>query len=281
MLPTWVYVAVLAGFASNLYNFYNRKVLKENGDSTAYGWWTEFLRFGAAFLLLPWDFSFTFTLSTVGILLLIGTIEMLSGYIFFKMHKHSDLSISTIISRTRLIWIPMLAFFFLGEKLTVPEYTGILILFFGLSIAVSPHKLKMDKGVQLSYISALIVAVLSVVMKAGSALVSTSVLLVFMSLVSVVCLPLFMKDAKKRITYVFKKHKTPILLASGSNIIAMYFYVYALRIGEVSKVMGIYQGMMIVSILGGIILLNERQDVGKKIFGAIITIAGILMLSLR
>lgn len=281
MMPDWVYIAVLAGLASNLYNFFNRKVLKQNGDSTAYGWWTEFLRFAAAFLLLPWDFSFTFNFSVLCTLLLIGTIELLSGYIFFKMHKHSDLSVSTIISRTRLIWIPILAFFFLGEKLTVPEYAGIVILFFGLSIAVSPHKLKMDKGVQLSYLSAFIVAILSVVMKAGSSHVSTSVLLVFMSVVSVFVIPLFMRDAKKRITRVFKKHKTPILLASGSNIIAMYFYVYALRIGDVSKVMGIYQGMMIVSILGGIVLLNERQDIGKKLFGAVITIAGILMLSLR
>lgn len=281
MLPAWLYIAILAGLASNLFNFFNRKALKDSGDSTAYGWWTEFLRFAVALLIVPFDFSFNAELSTIFVLFLIGVVEIVSCYVFFKMHKYSDLSISTIISRTRLIWIPIIAFFVIGEKLAGIEYLGIIVLFVGLGIAVSPHKLRMDKGVQFAYLSALVVAILSVVAKMGSSQVSASILLIFMSIMSVVVFPLFMKDSKKRISAVMKKSPVPILLASGSNIAAMYLYVYALKIGEVSKVTGIYQGMMIVSVILGIVLLGERQDVVKKLIGAIITIAGILLLGLK
>lgn len=281
MIPSWLIIAALAGLASNVYNIFSRKVLKNEGDSTAYGWWTEFLRFFAALCFVSFDFSFNASVRTIFVLILIGVVEVVSCYIFFKMHKHSELSISTIISRTRLIWIPIIAFFTLGEVLSLIEYAGILILFFGLSVAVSPHKLKMDKGIQLSYLSAIVVAVLSVVMKAGSSEVSTSVLLICMSITSVIVLPILMKNPKRRIITVFKKNPASILLASASNIAAMYLYVYALRIGEVSKVTGIYQGMMIVSVIGGIMLLNERQDAKKKIIGAIITLGGILLLTLK
>lgn len=60
-----------------------------------------------------------------------------------------------------------------------------------------------------------------------------------------------------------------------ANTLAMY----ALRIGDVSKVTAIYQAMMIVSILAGIVLLGERQDAKKKIVGALITILGVIILT--
>ncbi|MDA1079796.1 MAG: DMT family transporter [bacterium] len=280
ILPSWLLIAVLAGLASNLYNFYNRKVLQDDGDSTAYAWWTEFLRFAVALAIVPFDFSYKGGADTLLVLILVGIVEIASSFVYFKMHKYAHLSISTIISRTRLIWVPILAFLVLGEKLATIEYAGIFVLFFGLSVAVSPHKLKMDKGVQFAYLSAVVVAVLSIVMKLGSSQVSTSLLLVFMSVTSMLLFPIFMKDAKTRILNTIKKNPVQILLASGSNIAAMYLYVYALRIGDVSKVMGVYQGMMIVSVLAGIFFLGERLDVKKKIIGSIVTIVGIVFLAM-
>lgn len=281
MIPQWVYLAILAGLASNLYNIFNRFALRKDGDSTAYAWWTEFIRFFIALSFLSFDFSLNLKGNAVFILLLLGIVEAISAFIFMKMHQYTHLSISTIISRTRLVWIPIIAFFFLGERLNFIEYVGIGVLFLGLSIAVAPHKLKSDRGIQLSYLSALAVALLSVVMKSASSLVSTSVLLIFMSITSVIVFPFFMKNAKDRIIGVVRKNFLVILAASFSNTLSMYLYIFALRLGDVSKVTAIYQGMMIVSILGGIILLKERQDVLRKIIGALITIGGVILLTAK
>ncbi len=278
-MESWIIFAALAGLASNLFNIINRHILKDQEDSTAFAWLAEMTRLLIAFFFVFFDFKLQFTASTILLLIFLSIWELLSVYVFMKMHAYSHLSISTIISRTRLIWIPIIAFMFLGETLAINEYFGIIILFFGLSIAVSPHKISMDKGVQYAYASAFIVAVLSILMKALSPVTSTSVLLIGMSYISALSLPLIMKNADHRIHHLLRKNVGLKLLAGIANTAAMYLYVYSLKIGPVSKVTAIYQGMMVVSILAGIILLKERQDIFKKLLGTAITLLGVFMLT--
>lgn len=118
-------------------------------------------------------------------------------------------------------------------------------------------------------------------MKAATPFVSTSILLIAMSCVCVILFPLFMKNPKQRIIEMIKKRPFLIILATIFNTAAMYLYVLALRTGDVSKVTGIYQGMMIVSIVMGIILLKEKQDVIRKLIGAVITVGGVLLLTIK
>jgi len=40
-----------------------------------------------------------------------------------------------------------------------------------------------------------------------------------------------------------------------------------------------YQGMMVLSVLGGIILLKERKDILKKLVGTAVTIVGVILLT--
>src|SRR5690348_3021602 len=139
MISSWILFAIAAGFASNLYNFLNRFVLRKESDSTVFGWLSEVVRIVIAFLILPFDFQVNHSSNVLYLFLILGLVELVSIYVFMKMHAFTHLSISTIISRTRLIWVPLIAFFFLGESLKVIEYVGIAVLFLGLSIAVSPH----------------------------------------------------------------------------------------------------------------------------------------------
>lgn len=230
-------------------------------------------------MVLPFDFSVQPVTNSLYLFLSLGVIEVVSIFIFMKMHALTHLSISTIISRTRLIWVPVIMFFLFGQTLNNIEYVGIAVLFLGLSIAVSPHKLLLDKGIVYAYSSAFIAAVLSVAMKSASPVMSTSLILIGMSFAAVIIFPIVMKDAQKRIKAMLKKNLAIKVLASAANTMAMYLYVYALRIGDVSKVTAIYQAMMIVSIVAGIMFLGERQDAKKKLVGAAITIVGVVMLT--
>lgn len=63
------------------------------------------------------------------------------------------------------------------------------------------------------------------------------------------------------------------------NIVSSYLLLLALRGGEVSKVNAVYQGMLIFSVLAGIIILKERQDIFKKLLGSIITLTGVILLT--
>jgi drug/metabolite transporter (DMT)-like permease len=277
---SWLFLAMLAGISSQVFNFLNRYLLKDGDDPISFGWLAEFLRFSVYLFFLPFDFQFNNGLPTYYLLLALGFVNVLSVYVFFKMHSFAELSISSIVSRTRLIWVPIIAFLFLGEILHTEQYIGIAVLFFGLSITVSPRKIFADKGVMYSFLTSLVVAVISVLMKALSPVASTSMIMVCMALPTVMFLPLLMRNSLKRIKQEFTKNLKLKLTAAGANLLAMYLTIMALKQGgPVSIVSGIYQAMMIVSVIAGIIFLHERNNIGKKILGSIITVIGIVVLT--
>ncbi len=279
MIENWLVLAVIAGLASNIYNIFNRVILrKEQSDPTAFAWITEITRLLMGLLFIPINFMILITTKSVILFTLLSLIEVASVFVFMKMHAYSNLSVSTIIQRTRLIWIPIIAFFLLGERLGTRDYIGIIILFVGLSITTSPKRLTFDSGIKYAYLSSVIVAILSVVMKQTSAFASNAVLMIIMSFASVLLLPFVMKSGKKRIKKELSHDLHIKILPGVANGISMFFYFLALQQGPVSTITAIYQGMMIVSVAAGIVFLGERDNMRQKIIGTLITLIGVLLL---
>ena len=173
---SWLYLAVLAGLFSSLFNYVNRYILRTNGDSTSFAWWFELLRTLIFILILPFDNFVSWSVKTIFLLLILGFVEFFSVYFYMKMHRFSQLSISTIILRLRIVWVPILALLLIGEKLKGFEYLGILIIFVGLSFVTSPKKFFVDNGVKLSFLNSIITAVLSMIVKLVSPFASASII---------------------------------------------------------------------------------------------------------
>lgn len=279
LIPYWVILAVLAGIGSNISNFISRYILKDGGDASAWAWTFEFLRLLFFIPFLFFDFRIDLNLKSIIIFLSAGLTEFISIYFYMKMHKFTHLSISSILSRTRLIWVPVFAFLFFGERLNNLEYIGIVILFLGLSIVVAPHKFFIDKGAIYANLAAVMIALNTVFLKQAAPFASTPVIMIFYSLPAVILFPLLMKNAKKRLISQNLNHKIPKLLGAGVTTAALFLLIAALRIGDVSQVNGLYQGMLVVSVLAGIILLKERKDIFKKLLGTAVAIIGILLLT--
>ncbi|MDP2630872.1 MAG: EamA family transporter, partial [Candidatus Uhrbacteria bacterium] len=208
MIEPWITLAILGGIGSNIYNFLARYTLKDGDDPTTLAWFFEASRFVIFGTFLIFERPPALTLYSFFILLLLGVIEIFSIYFFAKMHSLSHLSISSIIIRLRLVWIPILAFFFIHEILSGREYIGLLVLLAGIIIAGMPHKLAYDKGMRYAYIFSFVGALLAVTMKAASAVASPTLIMFAMSVPSIIVFPLLMKDPKKRILSVFKNNAT-------------------------------------------------------------------------
>lgn len=275
----WFVLAVGAGLFSNLANFTTRYLIKDDKDSASFSLSLEVFRVLVFGILAFLDFYINWSLRTVILLLLLGFIEPLAIYTFMKMHEYTHLSISSIISRSRMIWVAIIAFLFLGEALTALDYAGIVILFLGLSIAVAPHKFFFDKGVKISLITSLLAAVIVVLIKAVSSEASLPVIIVCMSFPSIFIIPFLMKNPKSRIK-AFIQNKFPLkILFNVFNFLAFYGYILAIKYGSVSIVTAIYHGMIVFAVLAGIIFLKEREDTAKKIVGAIVTALGVFLLT--
>jgi len=276
---SWIFIAFLAGVCSNASNFFSRVILTDEADTNIYAWFFEFVRVAFFGVLIFFDYHLIVSIKNVLLLLGMGMTEFISIYFYMKMHAYSHLSISTVISRTRLIWTPIIAFILLKEELHVITYIGIGILFLGLLIATSPKKLIPDKGQIYAHIASFIIAVNIVQTKMNTPFASNSVLLVFMALPTALLFPLLMKKSVKRIKHFFRKNILIKVLSAVANIGAIYLFTVAVRVGSAGIVTALYQSAMILSVLAGIFLLHEKQDIKRKLFGSFITLVGVLILS--
>lgn len=274
----WLTLTIVGGLASTVFNIFNRAALKTDGDSSVYGWWFELLRMGIFILLFLLNPVFPTDLTSYFWLFALGMVELVSIYFFMKAHQLTELSLSTIVIRLRLIWTPLLAYFLLGEQLQTAEYFGIFIVLAGVVIAISPHTLKIDRGVVVTLISSLVLTVLSLIQKKTALIASPPLVMIAMSLPSVILLPLLIKNAKKRLISIKKKSFMQNLTGTLFNVVSMYCLIAALRFESTSKVNTIFQSMMVVSLFFGIVFFYERKQMWQKIIGTVVTICGLFFL---
>jgi drug/metabolite transporter (DMT)-like permease len=276
---SWILLSTLSGLASNVFNYFNRYILKDNDDPTVYAWYFELVRFVLFSLIAIVDFKVILTPYSIFLFILLGVTEWISVYWYMKMHSYSQLSISTILSRTRLIWIPIIAFLLINESLKPSEYLGIIILFTGLSVVISPKKLFIDKGALYANLAAFMIAVNIVLTKMALPYGSNSVINALIAFPSIFLFPLFIKSPVKRIKPMFSNNLGIKTLNIFINVAGIFLFTIALRIGDSSKVSAIYQSMMVFSVLAGIIFLRERKDIAKKLVGTAVTLIGVLLLT--
>ncbi|MCX6730247.1 MAG: DMT family transporter [Candidatus Roizmanbacteria bacterium] len=275
----WFILALLAGTASNFFNIFNRSSLKEKGDSTVYAWWFEVIRFIVFRIIFLPQHILPQHVEDYFWLLLLGINEAVSVYFFMRSHQLTDLSLSTFIVKLQLIWTPLIAFVFIGERLSLLDYGAIGIILIGIFIAIYSKKMKSDKGIVITFISSLFIALNAVFTKKVTGISSTPFIIMMMSLPSIFILPLLMKNSYKRIVTISKKTFLQCLSGSISNIIAMFLAINAIRLGSTSKVSAVYQGMMVISLLYSVIVLKERRQLWQKVIGVVVILLGLYVLS--
>lgn len=280
MIASWIIIAFISGLLSNTSNFLHRFLLKDDKDPALYTWFLEVIRLLVAVIFLFFNFSLLLSPNTLLLLLALGFVEAISIYIYMKQHAFTALSISTIISRTRLIWTALFAFIFLGEHLSPMAYAGIMILFLGLSIGTAPHKIMFDRGMKYAYLSASLISVSNILFKSATAVASAPVIVTAMAIPTVIGYPLILKKSRQRIHIFLQTKLLSKIIAALTNVGALFFLLWAISLGPVSIVNAIYQGTMIFAILAGIFFLGEREDVVKKLIGTGIALVGVFLLGL-
>lgn len=273
----WFVLSTLAGLASNGFNITNRTALKDNGDATAYGWWFELVRTTFFLGVLIFTTVPTLTVSMILPLTLVGLAELFSVYVFMKMHAYTHLSISSVISRLRVIWSPLIAYFLVSERLSLPEYFGIIAIFIGIAIVTSPKEIKQDKGIKIALVFSFSSALLSTVMKQASNVATTELIIISQGIIPLLVLPFLMKRGFVRIMDSVGNNLSKILLAGIFNIASSYLLVEALHLMDASKAVGLYQAMTLFSVFYGIFVLNEKDKLVRKIIGSIIVIIGVIL----
>ncbi len=278
MMTNWLLLTILAGLCAAIFNSLLRAALRNGHDPTAYAWWFELIRTASFALLIPFFPHFDFSWAHLALLTLLGLVEFVAVYVYMKMHGANELSLSTILMQLRNIYVPVFAFFVLGERLNLGQWGGILLVIIGAIIVARPRSLRADRAISYALLAGVLTAISSITLKLTSNFASLPVMMFAYSLPSVILLPLLMKNAYSRLRSAKQFVWRDNLPASAINIITMYALVTALHLGPAGRTTGIFQGISMLAVALGIIFLGEHDHKLEKLLAALITTAGILLL---
>lgn len=278
MQSNWLILTIISGLSSVIFNTLNRETLKKGHDSTVYSWLFEVIRFLFFAALIPFDHYLVCSSQNTLILIALGFTELIAIYLYMKMHAHTELSISSIIVRLRVILVPLVAFIFLGERLSTLQYFGVTAVFAGCLVVTGMKHIRSTKGVWYALGFVLVNSVSNVLMKYASGIASVSIVSAAFSFPSAVLIPVIMQSAHSRIHLHFKPIFKQTLLAAGFNIVTMFTMVMAYRTSSVSQVNSVFQAITSLAVVVGIFALNERDHKWLKLLGAALTTLGIILL---
>jgi len=276
--------ALGAALSSGVETIFRRRVLiKENSLCYTFA-------FGlfAAIVLLPLFFlRFQAPADSHAWLLVIasGILWTLYGALLFKAYSYLEASVASPLSKIRLFFVLMASVIILGEHITFGKILGTLMIFAG-AIVISYRKKKSiipsyKKGVFLIIISAFVISAALLIDKYAMNFFNVETYLVPVYLMSPLLLTALMvkRDYRHHLKNIFKRSLIPTILTSILSVGYYYLILYAFKYAEASVVVPIAELSILISVIGGIIFLKERENMAQKIVATVILIMGAILVS--
>jgi uncharacterized membrane protein len=192
----------------------------------------------------------------------------------------TDLSLVSILQRLHIIFTSLIGVVALKEFLSFGDAIGVLFLFFaGVSALYGKNRLTLTNGVIYSVIAALLGAIATVLDKIILSGFSPYTY-VFVNNLLVGSMFLFRKKTFSDAVILLKSHTKQIVTSSCLGVFSFVIVLIVLAGDQVSIVMPVYKTIsFFIPVILGVVILNEKENLPGKIFGSILAIIGIILLS--
>ncbi|MDP2860918.1 MAG: DMT family transporter [bacterium] len=211
------------------------------------------------------------------LIIILGTLAPLFTFRAFQLIDTAEVGI--LLSSQRL-WTVLAALIFLGETLTISKTFGIILILIGVAIiSWKKHKIKIGKGEFYAILSAFLYGIFYVnafyILQHMDAISFE----VYASLLPAFSLLLIQPGTIKKIRFYFvPKNAARILIAVILDIIATVSLYIAYQLGRnASQIAPLSATPIIFTTILAAIFLNERENLKNKIIGAIVVIAGAIL----
>lgn len=235
----------------------------------------------AIYFLTTTDFRISF----LWLILIAAIITFLNYFFLSSAYKYGDLSLVYPVSRSSIIFLPIFAYFFIGETVDTTGIAAIVLILLGTFIM---HLNSFDKKGVHSIMSNIsnkgsIYALLAALAVAGYTLwdkISISkmepFLYFYLYTFVIACfynLFTYFKFSKKEIKNEWSKNKTRIIQVGFFNSFTYILILTALTMSKATYVGGLRQLSIVIGAFLGYKLLNEKLN-KPKITGIVISILG-------
>ena len=276
----WFSLALSSGLASAADKVLNRHALKNRSNALAYSVIYLFL---TAVFSIPFAFPLKFELTRglIALVLVQSVLWAVSSVLGFSAHTNTDVSLSSIISRARIIWIMPLGFLFLGERLSLYSALGVLLIFLGLAMLFYKGNLHKHRGVHL--------VLLSSIFAAFGTITNTLLVRDYLSPAQVTFTTMFGQAVVLFIVLISRgrplekikdvlSHSWPVTLVA--TVLEAFAYItlnHAYKVGVASSVTAVYMAVSIVIVWFGIVFLKERDSLFSKIISSLVVTVGVIL----
>ncbi len=266
-----------------------RELIKEHS--------TEFLTIHVFFigllslLIIPFV-NFGISLYTLIFLILIAIIFLEASIFSTKALKHMEISVVVPLTNLSPLFLLLLAYIFLGEKLAGIQFVGILFLIFGAYMIESDHKAKnvilpFKKILKSKYfhyvvISMILFSIISIAEKylLDEGLIDPISMLFYLAIfgsVTVLFFQLFFFRNYKGVKRAFKISRGPIFISAVAFLLTAAFHYMAISLMLVSIVIPIKRLSTLISTIIGGEFFHEKYILYKSI-ACVIMLLGVFMI---
>ncbi len=280
----WYYLVLISSLIMGFSSIYEKRVLKNN-HATAYS--ASFSLVVAILSLLFLPFA-NFKISIYEILGIYAlSLISSSTYLFTaRIYKHGNITVSTpVLSSLPQFFIVILAFIFLGEKLSVIQYIAIAVLLVATYVIIIPGKRAVSKSfeskkyVYLLVLTTVLMAMGGIIMKylltIGVNLFTLLILLEFFIAFNLTAYISLRYGGIVEELANLRHNKLPITVIAIMSVSYRILYYASLQTAYVSLASPLRNSISVVVtvIIGGLIF--KESSIAKKMLLAAIMIAAV------
>jgi drug/metabolite transporter (DMT)-like permease len=212
------------------------------------------------------------------ILAVFGTIAYILKYRGFQLISASEV---VIFSTTSKLWNVVGAALFLHEAVTVQKMLGTLIILAGIAVTMYVNKkFVVNKGIVVVLIGAVLFGLTDINGYFILQSMDASNYQIYFYLVPVLALLLAQPHIIKKISYYFKLDRSLKVTALAIfDTLGMLTLFAAYQAGGKASILGpLSATKIIVTVVLAILFLKERDNIPRKLIGAVITVFGVILL---
>ncbi len=196
----------------------------------------------------------------------------------FIAQKHVDAGVTSVVVNIYTPITIILAVLLLGEGLSGIQVLGTALLLVSMFVISKKHRVgrfNFDRHFWLMILSGVSLGILLVAERALQKQTGLTGATMLSWGAQCLCLGLATWIYKSKHTYTTKEVLTTGILQVGSS---MSYVVLLFVVGNLSLVSSVTTFKIVVVFLGAAIFLHEREDLGRKIFGSIVAVIGLLLM---
>ncbi|MGC8585971.1 MAG: EamA family transporter [Candidatus Micrarchaeia archaeon] len=271
----WYYLALLSSLFMGFSTLIEKRALKTE-HPTAYSASFTTLIAIASLVFIPFA-NFHISIRNIAILYVLSVISTSTYLLTAKVYKHSSVSVATpILSSMPMLFVAILALAFLGERLTVVQYTSISVLIVSTYLILKRHDEPPRKYITMlfliTFLSGIGFTVAKYMLGSINAFTFLIVSEIFIAINMIAYISIKFGGVREVISNT-KEHIVPIASLVVLAILYRLTFYFSLYTAAVSLAMPLRNTInVLIIVIGGGILFKEDGILKKVILGIVMVL---------